>query len=123
MFPIIFTGMGGLFLIIGLSFVISRLKRFNRQKKVRENGYYIMATVANFYENTSVSFNGVHPFVLECQYEDLATGILHIFTSQDLFFYPQDVLDKDVRVFVDRANFENYYVDTESLFGVVQRHK
>lgn len=122
LFPIIFGAIGAPFLILGIVFAVISIKKRATAKRVVEDGYYIMADVADIRPNFSVQVNGQYPYVLECHYPDPATGALHVFRSRNLFFYPKELEGRQVRVFVDKANMKHYYVDVEGLVPSVEIH-
>lgn len=71
----------------------------------------------NAMRNGSVAVNGVNPFFLECHYQNPATGQTHVFRSENLPYYPAELIGKEVKIYVDRENFSHYYVDVQD--GVV----
>ena len=62
------------------------------------------------------------PLQAECHYEDPATGTLHVFKSRDLFFYPAELEDQEIKVYVEQGNMDHYYVDVESVVPDIQVH-
>jgi hypothetical protein len=120
--PVIFGGIGAPFLIAGIILAAVSIRKRRTMRRVVSEGYYVMATVADIRPNFSVQVNGQYPYVIECHYRDSATGELHVFKSRNLFFYPAEFENGQIRVYVDRENMSRYYVDVDSLIPDVQIH-
>lgn len=120
--PIVFTGMGLLFVAIGVPFIVIDIKKNIAIKKAIAAGYYIYAKVVEIRPNYNVRINGRHPYVLECQYEDPSTGAIHVFVSGSMMYAPEQLLDTDVKVWVDRNNYGIYKVDLEGVNKKVYVH-
>lgn len=120
--PLIFSIVGGIFLVLGISFLVIARKQRDEKLRVREEGYYVMAKAVNISRNYHISVNGKNPFRLECQYQDPATGTIHIYQSDNMFFYPEFLLGREVRVFLDRNGGKAYYVDLDEVMPNVEVH-
>lgn len=112
-FPIVFGSIGLPLLILGVIFGAVSLRKRSVIKRIVSEGYYVTADVVNISQNFSVSVNGSCPYVLECHYRDPATGRLCIFHSRNIFFYPAELLNRQVRVYTDRNDMRKYYVDVD----------
>lgn len=108
---------GLVFLLIGLSMIISNLNKSSVKRYVLNNGQMVTAEITDIYLNTSYSVNGRHPFVITCDWKNPSTGSVHEFKSENLWFNPKKVLEdeKNINVFIDPINPKRYYVDTRSL--------
>ena len=42
--------------------------------------------------------------------------------SRNLFFYPAELENRQVRVYIDRENMRHYYVDVENVIPEVEIH-
>lgn len=122
MLPVIFGAVGGLFLTSGILFAVLTIRKRAVRQQVVSNGDYIMADVVNIRQNFSLQVNGKYPYVLECHYRNPETGTLHVFMSRNLFFYPAELENRQVRVYIDRENMRHYYVDVENVFPEVEIH-
>lgn len=120
--PFVFVLIGAIFAAIGLGFVIWLIRKNKAIKKVIEGGYTVNAVISDIVINNSIEINGGNPYVISCQYQDPRTGILHIFRSKNIMFFPRGLVGSTVRVFVDPQNFKNYYVDIDSMLPQVQIH-
>ena len=120
--PLIFTGFGVVFLGIGLPFLIWRCVKKRRRKALLARGDFITATCVNVVPNSSVSINGRHPYVAECHFMDPATGVLHVYHSDDVMYCPRELIGQGVRVYIDPYNDASYYVALEESMGSVVFH-
>ena len=113
-----FAGFGLLFALIGLipMLLIRRGKR--KAKDLLANGRCISAKLIEAYQNTSVSVNGRHPFIILCQWVD-PSGQLQEFKSEYLWTNPYYIIDemnlKTMDVYLDENNPKRYYVDVRRL--------
>ena len=113
---------GRVFVVIGLCILLAALIIFichkNRQQKIEqlvENGRYIWCRVVNIVPNTTINFNGQHPYMLVCEYTDHCNHTYR-FKSSSLR-YPPDrrIIGQQVRVFYQNENFRPYYVELSRL--------
>ncbi len=126
MFVAMFTGMGGLFLVIGITFFVIEIRKHNKCKSLLSGGYYIYAEVLDVNQNFHIQYgNHGHPYVVRCGYTD-ETGTLHIFKSRNLKKYPgNNLVGQQVRVYLDRNdynNYKNYYMDIDEILPNVVEH-
>lgn len=115
----VFSGMGLIFVCVGLIPLIVMGKRAAATKKLIQAGHYIWATVESINYNTSYSVNGQHPYVVYCTYRDEYRDVTYRFKSDNIWTNPQSVITSgsEIKIFVDRQNYKNYHVDIE---GVLQ---
>lgn len=112
--------MGGGFFIIGMivmsiPFVVFVLPNLNKEY-LKKSGVPIQTNFQRVEINTSVSVNGVHPFVVLTQWQNPSTSELHIFRSDDLQFDPSDYMKSErITVFIEENNPKKYYVDLSFL--------
>lgn len=122
LFLLIFGGIGLLFFVLGVIFLIVELKKKLRNDKLLGAGNYVMAEVLEVTLNYNVAVNRRHPYIVRCRYQDMY-GNVHIFKSRDLFFNPTDLLkDRMVKVYVDGENYKHYYVDIDGVLPNVIEH-
>ena len=115
--PIMLIGMGAVFGCVGGGIIIVRLAGVARQKKLKENGRSIYATVEQTVHNRNMSVNGIHPFYLICTYRDEYKDITYRFRSHNLWTNPSTVFPdgSTIEVKVDGDNYSKYYVNTDEL--------
>ena len=122
LFLLIFGGIGLLFFVLGVIFLIVELKKKLRNDKLLNAGNYVMAQIMEVSLNYNVTVNRRHPYIVRCRYEDMY-GNVHIFKSRDLFFDPTDLLKvRLVKVYVDGENYKHYYVDIDGVLPNVIEH-
>lgn len=125
-FVAMFTGLGSIFLVLGIIFWWIEIKKRNRCNRLLAEGYYIYAEVLDVNQNFNIQYgNHGHPYVVKCGYTD-ETGTLHIFKSRNIRKYPgNNLIGQQVRVYLDRNdynNFKNYYVDIDEILPNVVEH-
>lgn len=110
--------MGVIFTLVGIIPLIFMYKGKQRIKNLIETGYYIYAVVDRVEKNYGHSRNRQHPYVAYCTHEDEMTGKKYRFKSPDMWKNPEPIIQVGTRlkVYVERNNYSNYYVDIDSLF-------
>jgi len=111
----IFLGFGGVFSLLGTAFVVQDIRKNLKSKKLLESGNYIYASFTQASLVTNVRINGRNPYQAEFQYTD-GLGMIHMFYGRQMMTDPTPLLTgKQVRVYVDPENYDNYYVDIDSV--------
>ena len=110
--------MGVIFALVGIVPLIFMYKGKQRIKNLLETGYYVYAKVDRLEKNYGYSRNRQHPYMAYCTYEDETTGKKYKFQSPPMWKNPDPVIQVGTRlkVYVERNNYANYYVDVDSLF-------
>lgn len=110
--------MGVIFALVGIVPLIFMYKGKQRIKNLIETGYYIYAVVDRVEKNYGYSRNRQHPYMAYCTHEDEETGKKYKFQSPPMWKNPDPVIQVGTRlkVYVERNNYANYYVDVDSLF-------
>ena len=122
LFLFIFGGIGSIFLILGIIFLIMRIKKRNKIKTLITSENCVYAVITGFSQNYNLTVNGHHPYVIECSYTD-SNGTMHIFKSRNIFFNPIDIVtDMNVPVYVSPDNYKNYYVDIDAILPNIEQH-
>ncbi len=123
LFLTVFGGVGGLFLLLGILFLVFAAFRRSAIRELIAEGHYVMATVTSVQPNYNITVNGRNPYVAECSYTDPMTGTLHLFRSRNIYFDPTSILlDAQVPVYCREGQYRLYYVDVDRLLPEVQRH-
>ena len=121
-FGLCFGGIGLIFLVLGVIFLRRDHRRRQAARRLYENGRYIWGEVVELAPNYNIRVNNRHPYVAKIRYVDGA-GIVHIFTSPNLYRYPDgSVLQKSVKVYVEDDTFQRYYVDMDEILPDVREH-
>ena len=109
--------MGVIFALVGIVPLIFMYKGKQRIKNLLETGHYVYALVDRVEKNYGYSRNRQHPYMAYCTYEDETTGKKYKFQSPPMWKNPEAYIRVGTRlkVYVDRQNYANYYVDVDSL--------
>lgn len=110
--PGVFFLMGLIFLGVCIMTAKSRHKKNVAINELIQNGNYIMAEVVDISRDKHVEINNVHPWRVECEYED-AYGTVYHFTSKNITHNPTNELNPQVRVYVNPDDYSQYYVDVD----------
>ena len=125
-FVLMFTGLGSIFFVLGVVFLIIEIKKRNRCNRLLAEGYYIYAEVMDVNQNFNIQYgNHGHPYVVKCGYTD-ENGTLHIFKSRNLTKFPgNNLIGQQIRIYLDRNdynNYKNYYMDIDEILPNVVEH-
>ena len=122
LFRAIFCGIGGLFIVLGVAFVMVDLRRRYLLRRAYNMGNFVEAEILRSRPETSVSLNGTHPNVIECAYTD-AAGVVHIYRSRFLYTDVWPLLkSKTVPVYIDRDNENFGFVDIDAVLPEIKIH-
>lgn len=114
LFLYIFGGIGLLFLIIGLPFLIVAIRRRNTISRLLETGVQAEGIITDVVINLQVTVNGRHPYKAECQVTDPATGEIYLYSSGNVMKKIDYLVGRSVTVYYDPDDRKKYYVDIES---------
>ncbi|WP_187808397.1 DUF3592 domain-containing protein [Aquipseudomonas alcaligenes] len=113
---LILGGIGALFTLLGLVFVLPPLFAKRRAAELRVSGLPVFADLVSVRLNESLSINGVHPWKIDAQWLNPATNKLHLFSSDNLWFDPSPyITEKQVRVLIDPNKPKRYSMDVSFL--------
>jgi len=113
---VILSGMGGVFFAIGAGIIFFQVRTQRTDDELRHEGMPITTVYQSVAINNSLAINGRHPFKVLTQWLDPATSEVHVFESHNLWFDPaQFIKQKEITVYVDRANPNKYYMDLSFL--------
>lgn len=113
--PIVFIGIGIIFLLIGVLILVLRAREDRKKKRIMDTGVRISAQVKGSIVDTSYTINSRHPYRLECVYYDELSGQPVICTSDIIWESPDKYMDKYVPVYVDREDRSRYVVDLKNI--------
>jgi hypothetical protein len=114
--PTLFGGLGTVFGSIGAGFWLSALRKRRLHAWLRQFGMRIQAKYTGVMLDTSVRINGRHPWRLTAQWQHPATGVVHTFESDALYFDPTDFVKREtVEVWVDTQDPRRHHLDTAFL--------
>ena len=131
LFLFLFIGPGLALLFIGRRKFLKDKVRVDGLREAYENKRCIMADIVGIHltttsqETSNNMFTGVHyreHYNVECRYKD-AAGVTHIYYSPALYFDPTDLITaKQVPVYIDQNNEENFFVDIDQALSTVKVH-
>ena len=116
--PWIFILVGGIFLIIGLAFLITTIKGMFSKKSLMKNGECISAVIRCM-ERTGVTINNRRQFRFVCEFSDPFSGMF-ITAKSGLTSYFEDFgydTEKYIDVYYDHDDPSKYYVDIDSYIA------
>lgn len=113
---LILGGMGAVFTLLGLVFVLPPLLAKRRAAGLSVSGLPVFADLVGVRLNESLSVNGVNPWKIDAQWLNPATNKLHLFSSDNLWFDPSPYIrEKQVRVLIDPNKPKRYSMDVSFL--------
>ena len=119
---IILVGVGGIFLILGVIFLLVELGKLRRANRLLASGRYIWGEIIDCVPNYNVRINGRNPYVALVRYRD-GSGVAHLFKSSSRMLYPDPaIMGRQVKVYVSDDRFRHYYVDLEGVLPPVVEH-
>jgi hypothetical protein len=114
--PIVLSGFGVISGSVGATMFVVRAVSWRREAALRRHGRRVQARFQSVERNGSLTVNGRHPYRIFCQWQDPATGLVHVFKSKNLWFDPTAfVREPDLTVFVDPKRPRRYCVDVSFL--------
>lgn len=114
-FKIVYCSIGGVFTIIGVSFLLVTLGSKKKQKKLIEIGRKYYAEVTGAIINYRVQVNRKNPYRLDCRYVDEFTGVTYLYRSENVWENPDQYIGLQVPVYVNPNKPKEYYVAVEEL--------
>ena len=119
--PVFFSGMGGLFALLGCIFIPVTVRSLTKRKKLLEKGDLMTGIITGITENTKVRINGCHPFKVECQVTDPFNGEKYLYSSENTTEDMSGFIGQEVDVYVSKNNKADYYVDINGLVKKYQQ--
>ena len=110
-------GIGLVFALIGIIPLIVIRKNERKARLLMQNGRRLQAVIDEIKENTTISVNDSHPFVIYCSYDDGLGGNVYHFKSGNIWSDPYEVCDVGsvIDVWVKQDDYSQYYVDVDAL--------
>ena len=114
---ILFLFMGTVFAGMGAAFLIMKRRQKRKIRRLLATGNVIEAEITDIRADVNQSMNGRHPVIVSCRYT-ASDGRIYLFRSGSFWYESYEIDPKrKVRVYVDRNNLSNYYVDVDSALG------
>jgi len=112
-FLLVFSGTGLVFFLTGLFFTLNSYILRKRKTMLILGGHWVMAEICEVKTNFNVSVNDRHPCNIHCKYTE--GGRDYFFKSHDIWFDVSFDPGAKIRVWLDRDDYDLYYVDTDDL--------
>ncbi len=104
------------FALIGAGFLLAVKKKEKMVNELIQWGHTVEAVVTDIYQDTSITVNGRHPWMVEAVWDDPETLSVHTFTCHTDEYRPsRRVIGGTVTVYVDPLDFKRYAVDLDTL--------
>ncbi len=114
--PLILGSIGAVFALVGMGMIGFGVLLARRTAWLLQHGRVVEAEYQGVERNTSFEVNGRHPFRILAQWQNPATGKLHVFRSGNIWFDPTShVQGNTIRVYIDKNNPKRYHVDIAFL--------
>lgn len=114
---------GGILLLMGVIFtsagaipIAMGIRRSFLQRNLLTEGRLLTAKVESIVENSAITVNGRHPYVVYCTFLEEYKGVTYRFKSGNVWENPSCVLQpgSEISVYVNIHDFSEYFVDVES---------
>ena len=114
---LIHAGIGAVFLIVAVSFLVYLRRRAAMEAHLLETGTRIQANIDDVTLNYSVRVNGRCPYVIQCSWLDPQSRKVYVFRSDSIWYNPMPYLGSrtTLPVCIDPDNPRRYVVDTEGI--------
>lgn len=110
------SGIGLVFAILGLSFVIADHHKSKKITRIKSEGTVLEATINDIVLHYGMKINNRHPYTVHAQYEDIYGGNKYDFKSEYLIRKPAKNIGDTVNIYVMRNDYSIYYIDTSNLY-------
>lgn len=116
---LIFPGIGLIFVIIGVTGILVKIKRKMLEKRLKENGEIIYADYVETVINTTYSVNGIHPYNIICEWNNPMDNKKYIFKSKNIWLNPESIiLEKNIKqfpIYLYKNSKKKYVIDIDNL--------
>ena len=112
---LIFGGFGLFFVIIVIVDFAGQIKHRMTIKNIRTKGVCCKANIIGTEAHPVFHTNNVHPITVICEFRDIISGDSRTVRSDFYYNKLEPYVGKEVDLYIDRFNSDNYYVDIETL--------
>lgn len=115
-FPTILGVMGGVMILGKLAMMLFRRLGKKKETDLLQQGRPVQAKVQGIEKSTSLNMNGRNSYHIIAHWRDASSNALHVFKSKNIWFNPEDYIDREeVTVYVDKSNVKKYHMDISFL--------
>lgn len=116
---LLFGVLGVLCATLGGAIVIHPHLEARRAAALQRSGVVVRAAFKNVETNHGLEVNGQHPWRIVAQWRHPASGALHLFTSDNIWFDPTaHITTSEIAVHMDPNNPRRFYMDLSFLPAV-----
>lgn len=113
LFPLAFGGPGLILMLVGIFMLRRSAGKSSTKKRLMEEGSMEWLPVTDVEMQYNIRVNGKSPYVIFCNYQG-SDGRIYRMKSSYLNFNPSQMLPNGrVKVYLDRENPANYYIDVD----------
>ncbi len=118
----VFGGVGGLFLLLGLIFLMIDIRRRYLLRRAYNGGNCVDAEIIGINIQKNVNMVNGNPRIIECAYTD-PSGVVHVYRSRYLYTDVTKLLKSEtVPVYIDRDNENIGFVDIDAVLPEIRIH-
>lgn len=113
--PVLVLVLGLIAGCVGISKLVSEVKKNSSQKRLLSEGKILRAVVESIERNKSIRVNGRCPYIIYCTYTDEFNGNVYHFESDNIWGHQEMMFQvgSSINVHVDHNDYRKYYVNTE----------
>ncbi len=116
MIPMIFGGIGLVFIILGGGLIIIPRLKGRQNEHLKRNGTPLETDYQRVEKNKDINLGGKNPYRVITQWTDPSTSETHIFKSDNLWHDPTDQITMEkITVYIESNNPDKYYIDLTFL--------
>lgn len=114
--PAIVGALGAVLALVGGGILYWQRRAAARAQYLRRHGTPVQTEFQSVELNTALRVNGRHPWRIVTQWKNPASGELHLFESENIWFDPTaHIGSRQITVYLDRRNPKRYHMDVSFL--------
>lgn len=116
---LIFSGLGLIFVVIGISGIVKGILKKKKEKELKQTGMIIEAEYVTTLVNRNFEVNGENPYNIICKFYNYNTNQFEEIKSDNLWFNPEPAIMQNnitkFKVYVNPNNLSEYFIDTSEI--------
>ena len=116
---LIFSVVGLVFVIIGLSGIIGSILKKKKVKELKQTGMIIEAIYETTLVNGNFEVNGSNPYNIICSWYDSITNQTYELKSDNLWYNPEEYISQKnitkFKVYINPSNYKEYTMDLSEI--------
>ncbi len=122
----VFIGIGGVILVIGLSFTLNKSNNSVNKEEIIKTGKKIQAELEDIVYDIKTTSNGKHPYYIVCSWKNKIDGKTYTFRSDNLWYDPKPYIKKldleKIPVYIIPSNPKQYHVAVKELTSAKNKY-